>query len=102
MRIVAQDAFKPRIMLLGIDTRDPFSLTSGIGQTGVTTEAKFPAPVDRELCRIIRMFQHRAVAVFTGDYAVVVLAPGLDLFPMAFAAVFMHLLFAGNTIFSRL
>jgi hypothetical protein len=68
----------------------------------VTAETKLTVAIYGQFLGVFRMVERRPVAVLAGDDAVQVFAADLDLIPVAFSAVFVQFLLAGDPVFYRL
>jgi len=102
VRIVTIDAVFIDIVLIGVNPRNSFALTGGIWKQRMTAQTEATTSVDHQMVRFIRMLKGWSVAILTGDNAVQIFGADVNLFTMAFRAVFMHLLFPSVTVFERL
>jgi hypothetical protein len=99
---MAIDAVFIDVVILGVDARNSFTLTGGVGQQRVATKTLITTCIDYEKLRFVRMVKSGPVAILAGDNAVQVLGADIHDVVVTLSAVFMHLLFARITILERL
>jgi len=90
---MAGGTFHAGVVLLGVNAYNVRTPARGVRQRIMTTQAKCPAPVDRQFRGVRRMIDRWAMAVFALDYPVRGFVDAVVFIGMTILAVFLTLIF---------